>query len=229
MTERRAAFTLIAIFILTIVFGYFASKARVDYEFEKFFPASSNEVDFFEDFRDRFGTDNDFLVLGIVEENGVMDTAFLKEIKHLIADFKKLNYVNDVLGGSSLKRISREPLSGNLIPKRLLRISNDAYLQRDAEKVLNDPMLTPVFFSRDGKNISLIIKHKERLSKKGCDSLVVSVKETLSHYNFQEYHLAGRSVAQSYYVNLMTRELIKFSSIGAFLVVIFLFLTYRNF
>lgn len=229
MTKRRATITLIILFIFTLFFGYFASNAKVDYEFEKFFPASSNEVRFFENFRDRFETDNDFLMLGIVEEEGVFDTLFLKEIKVLISDLKRIDNVNDVLGGTSLKRISKEPLSGNLIPKKLLRISNEKLLEKDAIKVLKDPMLTPVFFSYDGNNINLIIKHKERLSKKGCDSLVASVEETMANYTFQEYHLAGRSVAQSFYVNLMTTELIKFSAIGAFLVVIFLFLTYRNF
>ena len=132
MTDRKAGITLIILFIFTIIFGYFASKARVDYEFEKFFPASSNEVSFFEDFRERFETDNDFLMLGIVEENGVIDTAFLKEIKVLISDLKKLNYVNDVLGATSLRRIRREPLTGNLMPKKLLRINNEKSLLKDA-------------------------------------------------------------------------------------------------
>jgi predicted RND superfamily exporter protein len=229
MTKRRAVVTLIILFIFTIIFAFFASKAKVDYEFENFFPASSSEVNFFENYRERFETDNDFLMLGIKEDNGVIDTAFLKEIKILIFDLKKLNNVRSVLGGTSLRRIKKEPLTGNLIPGKLLRISNPKYLEKDAEKVLKDPMLTPVFFSSDAKNINLIIKHKERLSKKGCDSLVADVEETLKRYNFQEYHMVGRAVAQSFYVNLMTTELVKFSAIGALLVIIFLFMTYRNF
>lgn len=228
MTKRRAYFTLILLSLFTIILGYFANQARVDYEFEKFFPSSSNEVTFFEDFRQRFETDNDFLMLGIEEENGVMDTAFLQEIKLLIKDLKKLPDVNDVRGGTSLRRLKKEPFTGNLIPSKLLHISNQEKLDKDAKKILIDPMLTPIFFSKDGKNINLIIKHKQRLSKKGCDELVGSVKETLDRYSFQEYHLAGRSIAQSFYVNLMSTELIKFSSIGALLVILFLFIIYRN-
>lgn len=229
MTKRKASITLFLLLIFTIVFAYFASQARVDYEFEKFFPSSSDEVTFFEEFRQRFETDNDFLMLGIEEQNGVMDTAFLQEIKLLITELKKIENVEDVRGGTSLRRIKREPLSGNLIPGKLLHISNQKQLDKDAKKIKNDPMLTPVFFSKDEKNINLIIKHKQRLSKKGCDALTHDVRATMNKFDFEEYHMAGRSIAQSFYVNLMSTELLKFSAIGAFLVIIFLFLIYRNF
>lgn len=228
MTKRRAYITLFILFIFTLILGYFASQARVDYEFEKFFPSSSDEVTFFESFRQRFETDNDFLMLGIEEDNGVMDTAFLQNIKHLIKDLKKIENVENVRGGTSLRRLKKEPFTGNLVPSKLLHISNQKQLDKDALKVRIDPMLTPIFFSEDGKNINLIIKHKQRLSKKGCDALVRDVKAVVDGYHFQAYHLAGRAIAQSFYVNLMSTELIKFSSIGALLVILFLFIIYRN-
>ena len=68
MSTRKAKITLFLLLFFTVILGYFATKAKVDYEFEKFFPASSEEVSFFESFRDEFGTDNDFLMLGIEQE-----------------------------------------------------------------------------------------------------------------------------------------------------------------
>ena len=228
MTKRRAYFTLIILSIFTLILGYYATQARVDYEFEKFFPSSSDEVTFFESFRQRFETDNDFLMLGIEESNGVMDSLFLTEIKSLISDLKKVHNVEDVRGGTSLKRIRREPLSGNLIPSKLIPLSSQERIDKEAEKILLDPMLTPIFFSEDGKNINLIIKHKQRLSKVGCDSLVAEIRTVLEGYNFEAYHMAGRAIAQSFYVNLMRSELAKFSGIGALFVILFLFIIYRN-
>ena len=229
MTKRRASIVLSFLFILTLFFGYFASKARVDYEFEKFFPAHSNEVKFFEIFRQRFETDNDFLMLGIKEDSGVFNLTFLNRIKDLTEDLKKIEHVEKVMGGTSLRRIKKEPLSGQLLPSKIFNLKNAQALEREKERVLSDPMITPVFFSRDGQNINLIIKHKQRLSKKGCDDLVTDVRSLMEEYRFQEYHMSGRAIAQSFYVNLMSSELIKFSGIGAFLVVIFLFFTYRSF
>lgn len=228
MTKRRAYFTLIILSISTLILGYFATQARVDYEFEKFFPSSSDEVVFFESFRQRFETDNDFLMLGIEESNGVMDSLFLTEIKSLISDLKQVHNIEDVRGGTSLKRIRREPLSGNLIPSKLISLSSQERIDKEAEKIAVDPMLTPIFFSSDGKNINLIIKHKQRLSKVGCDSLVAEIKTVLAAYDFEAYHMAGRAIAQSFYVNLMRTELAKFSAIGALFVMLFLFIIYRN-
>lgn len=228
MTIRGASVILFLLFIFTIILSYFATQARVDYEFEKFFPASSNEVSFYDSYRDRFETDNDFIMLGIKEDSGVFNVEFLTEIKTLIDDLKDIENIEKVMGGTSLKRIKKEPLSGQLVPKKLLNINSEKSIQREAEKIKIDPMLTPVFFSKDAKNINLIIKHKERLSKQGCDELVLNIKELLIHYNFQEYHMVGRAIAQSFYVNLMSRELMRFSAIGALLVVVFLFISYRN-
>ena len=228
MTKRVAFITLILLFIFTIILSYFATQVRVDYEFEKFFPASSNEVSFYDTYRERFETDNDFIMLGIRQDSGVFNVEFLTQIKLLIDELSEIENVEKVNGGTSLKRIKKEPLSGQLVPKKLLNINSEKSIDREKEKILVDPMLVNVFFSKDGKNINLIIKHKERLSKKGCDVLVANIKEVLVHYNFQEYHMVGRAIAQSYYVNLMSKELIRFSAIGAFLVVIFLFISYRN-
>jgi predicted RND superfamily exporter protein len=228
MTKRRAYLTLIMLSIFTLILGYYATQARVDYEFEKFFPSSSNEVSFYGDFREQFETDNDFIMLGIEESNGVMDSLFLTNIKSLIDDLKNVQNIDDVRGGTSLKRIRREPLSGNLIPSKLIPLSSQERLDKEAAKILVDPMLTPIFFSADGKNINLIIKHKQRLSKLGCDSLVADIRTLMDTHDFEAYHMAGRAIAQSFYVNLMRTELAKFSGIGALFVILFLFIIYRN-
>ena len=54
MTKRAAKNVLLFLALFTVLFGYFTFQARVDYEFEDFFPAGSEEVEYFNNFRDNF-------------------------------------------------------------------------------------------------------------------------------------------------------------------------------
>ena len=228
MTKRAAKNVLLLLALFTVLFGYYAFQANIDYEFEDFFPSGNKEVKYFNHFRDNFETDNDFIMLAIVNPDGVFDSLFLKQIHALNKDLRKLDYVVSVTGPTTLKRVGKEPLSGKLIPKKVLRSYQKETLKKDSIKIYNDPMLVPGFFSKNGQALNLVIKHDQRLSKRKCDELNAGIERVLSNYSFEEHYSIGRSIAQSYYVKLMTDELIKFTIIGAILVVLFLYLTYRN-
>lgn len=228
MTKRAAKNVLLFLALFTVLFGYFTFQARVDYEFEDFFPAGSEEVEYFNNFRDNFESDNDFIMLAISNPDGVFDSLFLTQVHALNKELRKLDNVEIVNGPTTLKGVGKEPLSGKLVPKKLLRSYNEESFKNDSVKIYNDPTLVPGFFSKDGKTINLVIKHKQRLGKKKCDKLNSNIDEVLTKYPFESYHTIGRSIAQSFYVRLMTDELIKFTIIGAFLVILFLYMTYRN-
>ncbi len=228
MTKRAAKIVLLFLALFTVLFGYYTFQAHIDYEFEDFFPAGNEEVEYFNNFRDNFETDNDFIMLAIVNSDGVFDSLFLSQVHALNKDLRKLDYVVSVTGPTSLKRVGKEPLSGKLLPKRVLRSYKREILKMDSIKLYADPTLVPSFFSKNGQSINLVIKHDQRLSKRKCDELNSSIDRVLTNYSFENHYSIGRSLAQSYYVNLMTNELIKFTIIGAFLVVLFLYLTYRN-
>jgi predicted RND superfamily exporter protein len=228
MTKRSARYVLLFLSLFTLLFGYYSFQVRVDYEFEDFFPSGSEEVAYFNDFRNNFETDNDFIMVAIENPDGVFDSLFLSQIKSLNKDLRKLDYVVEVSDLTVLKRVRREPITGKFIPNSVLRVHTKNSLIKDSIKIYRDPMLVPGFISEDGKHLNIIIKHDERLSKRKCDILNKSVDQALSKYNFSGYHKVGRSVAQSFYIDLMAHELLKFTLIGAFLVILFLYLTYRN-
>lgn len=227
MSKRLAIVVVVFLAIATIFFSYYASRATVSYEFEDFFPASSPEVTYFQEFRQQFETDNDFIMLAVVQNEGLFQDSFLADIHQLTQGLKKLPYVVDVNGPTTLKRVKKEPLSGRWIASNVLSRGQSDY-SRDSTKIYNDPTLVPTFFSRDGKVVNLIIKHKQRLSKRKGDELNAQIDDLLQNYTFDAHHRVGRSVAQSFYIDVMARELALFTSISAVIAFLFLYATYRN-
>ena len=229
MTPRRARVVLLVLTLLTGVFGYFTSRARVNYEFEDFFPSNSQEVNYFNRYREIFGSDNDFIMIAIENPEGIFDAGFLTRVDSLVQELSGLDYVKQVAGPSTIKRIRKEPLTGKLIPAKLFGPNDNTRLKSDSAKIYRDPFLVPSFFSKDGKTLSLLLIHNDRLSKRKCDELIAAIDGVFAHYDFYAWHTAGRAVAQQFYVDTMIRELIKFTLISTLVVIVFLFFTYRNF
>ena len=66
---------------LVLVSGWMAWNAlglQFNYDFEQFFPADHPETTFYREFRETFGSDNDFLVVGF--EGDGLNPAFLAEV-----------------------------------------------------------------------------------------------------------------------------------------------------
>ena len=62
---RRNAWAVLALLVATS--GWMAWQAlglEFNYDFEQFFPADHPETTFYREFRETFGSDNDFLIVG---------------------------------------------------------------------------------------------------------------------------------------------------------------------
>ena len=79
---------------LVIVSGWMAWNAlslEFNYDFEQFFPEDHPETTFYREFRETFGSDNDFLIVGF--EGDGLSRAFLSEVDAQVDALKALHGV----------------------------------------------------------------------------------------------------------------------------------------
>ena len=77
---RRRAWAVLGR-LLVAASGWMAWQAlglQFNYDFEQFFPADHPETTFYREFRETFGSDNDFLIVGF--EGEALTSGFLAEI-----------------------------------------------------------------------------------------------------------------------------------------------------
>ncbi|MGB1032456.1 MAG: efflux RND transporter permease subunit, partial [Flavobacteriales bacterium] len=137
-------------------------------------------------------------------------------------------YVVEVASPTRFKDVIIDPLTGRPFDKDLLRWSKPELLSKDSATVFRHGEMVGTFFSEDGKSLAIQVKHKEFLSKRGCDSLAVNSQKLVDSFGFSETHLVGRSIGQAYYVDMMQRELVVFISISILLIILFLFIAFRS-
>ena len=77
--RKSAVLILLVIVIITLVLGKAPTKSSFDYDFEKFFPPSDTETEYYEQFRNDFENDYDFLFIGLQSSKGITTPVFYKK------------------------------------------------------------------------------------------------------------------------------------------------------
>lgn len=226
--NKGAKITLTIIALFTSLCFVLISDLGFDYNFENFFPQNDPDTEFFKSFRHEFETDNDFIIVGLVNDEGVFKPDFLQRADSLANEIAKLRNVNQVVSPTQLKDILIDPFSGQPFEIPLLRIENEKLLQRDSSKVFGRGEMVGTFFSEDGKALAIQVNHKQYLSKQACDTLSFAIQEMVYPAGFDDAHIVGRALGQTYYVSMMQRELIVFVSLSIVLIVLFLFVAFRS-
>ena len=84
---------------LTHVFVFQFHKIDFDYDFEKFFPENDPETAYFKDYRNKFESDNDFILIAIENKKGVKALPNTAErITKFIFLRGILNPINPIIG-----------------------------------------------------------------------------------------------------------------------------------
>lgn len=227
---RWAKWALVALSAVSLGMAWRVSQIGFDYDFESFFPADDPETSFYLEFRESFETDNDFLVIGFESPNSIFDEAFLKTVDGYVEDLENLPYVKEVFSPTQLEEPIR--LGPSIFKRPLLRWDSpdsivNQNLRADSIRIFNHPVWVGSIVSANAKSLLVQLSHDQKLSKAGCDSLAVAISDLAASWKYPS-HIAGRSVAQKYYVDVMQREVVIFVSIGIIIIIVFLWVAFQS-
>ena len=208
-----------------------ATALEFNYDFEQFFPSDHPETQFYIEFRDNFGSDNDFLIVGF--EGDGLTSKFLQAVDEQVDVLATMPHVESVESPTRLQLPVRDPLSGMVFQRPLLSWQTDSTLAKDLDRIKQRDDVMGTLVSQSETSVALTIQHSDGLSKAGCDSLAAAIgswqKQLLrSNSQFENIHVAGRAVAQAYYVGVMEREVAWFVGIGVMLLIGFLWFAFRT-
>lgn len=178
--------------------------------------------------REKFGTDNDFVLVGLKNENGAFRKNFLSKVSRLTHDLSRLKYVTGVISPTNMLYPFVETGGMKLYEDSLLHLAQPEFIKEDSARIFKDPTLVNTIFSENGKSISIYVKTEEYLDKDGCAYLDKEIGRLRKKYDFDEIHVAGRSVGQIYYVGLMLHDLMLFIGTSIILLLIFLYIAFRS-
>ncbi|HKL40187.1 MAG TPA: MMPL family transporter, partial [Cryomorphaceae bacterium] len=224
INKRNSVIALILLLAISAFFATTLPDTGFDYNFDKFFKPDDEATKYFQTHRDTFSTDNDFILVGLVNNSGVLETDFLTKVEKLTADLEQMPHVISVISPTNAKIRVREPLTGSIFERPLLTGKR----QLDSTRVFSDPSITENLFSVDTAAISIVAMTEEFLNKDNSDELAESLNEVLSHYNFDGVHLSGRAIGQVVFIKKIQNEFVMFMSIAMAFVVVLLYIMFKS-
>lgn len=225
LSRRNALIALIAIALVTLPAVLILRNVRLDHDFEKFFPKSDPELLRYRQFTDRFGHDNDFLMLGIEHRPTVFDRSFLGKVDDLHQRLERVTGVVNVMSPTRLKEPRITPAGVFQVP--WLRIT-DSTLAIDSARIRDHAFVRERFFNADASALLVLVECEPGLSKVKSDRLVERIEQEVAASGLSEVRIAGRIFGQQHYIELMEHEVVFFFITSALLLAVFLTITFRK-
>lgn len=228
LLKRRNNIIILSVMaVITIVMVIFATKTKFDYNFEQFFPKAGEETKFFNEFRARYGSDNDFLILAFDNKESIYEVDFLNKVDTITNQLKELPHVEHVQSPTQMNFFVKEQFLGTVFEVPYLHKDSAHLLPNDSIKI--SALQSPVknFFAKDGKGLYILVKHEDQLNDQAAFELLSGI-DSLLKTNQTEAYKGGRIVGHTYYIELMERETLIFVGSSIVLIVIFLIISFKS-
>ncbi|MBI3510198.1 MAG: MMPL family transporter [Bacteroidetes bacterium] len=209
---------------ITVLSIYELRKTRFDYEFESFFPVDDPDIDVYHDFRKTFGYDNEFVLLALENKKGIFNEDFLERVQTLTDSLRNCKDITSVQSPSDM-----EYLSGSTGKEPYIHLGEPEKFKTDSENIYKCEELIGSFFATNGKAISIYISTTNGISKEHSDVLLAKMNKLIAAGYFDTVHFASKLNGQKVYLDRLKREFVVFFCASFFLVVLFLFISFRSF
>lgn len=203
-------------------------QLKFDYNIENFFDPEDSDLIYYHKHRDTFESDNNFILIGIENTNGIFNAEFLHSIDSVTKTLKKLKHVESIVSPTTLKKVIKVPIVG-YVNSPIIHLNETSRLKEDKEKIYNTNDFFHSFFSKDTTSILIYITKDVHISKSANDSLVKQIENMLQTFNYDDFHIAGKVKTQNYYVSTMNNEMKLLTGLTSFLLILFLSFTFRSF
>lgn len=226
--EKWARAILICFTIITGFFIYELRNLEFDYDYEKYFPKSDNSMVHYQEFKDEYGADSDFLLIGLENENGIFQKDFLQLVKELGDELNNDTIVEFIASPvHNCGYYKKGGLSG-LVFKPYLDLSKTKISFDDSLRIYQNEQLVGSLLSKNAKSICIFVKTQDNLNKKEARHILDLIAQKKEAYNFDKFTVAGRVLAQTYFIEMMISELGIFISTSIVLLVGFLYISFRS-
>ncbi len=214
--------------VLTILSLIGIPRLKFSFDFEQFFPQGDEDLEFFRSFTKEFETDDNFLLLAVENNPTVFDTSFLQKFHTISLDLRSLPYVKSVQGLTTMRYPVKTPFGITSIP--ILHLANEEKLERDKERILDDPRFVNNLINKEATALVSIIKTKGGLSVYESEKLIEELHNMMLKHQVStdDYHALGRAYFQESLIKNQQKEVLYSSIVSIILVALILFFIFRR-
>ncbi|UXP31964.1 MMPL family transporter [Reichenbachiella agarivorans] len=198
INKKSSILSIVITSIVVLLMGSQLVHLKFNNDLDAFFPLDDPDLIYYKDFTDKFGYDNDYILIALKNDQGIFQADFLQRADSLISDLEDIVGVKKVISLVNLSKVIKTPMGFIEVP--YLHLDNTDELLKDSIKVYKEPHVRDQFISEDSQSTKIILSHRKFENKKLSDALVSQVYEVMDNYQFDKVHMAGRPIGERAYV-----------------------------
>lgn len=219
--------TIIAVFIvLAGLSGYYVTKLKFSFQFEQFFPVGDPDLEFYNNFKKDFESDDNFLLIAVKNNPSVFDSVFLNKFHEFGLEVRELPHVIKSQSLTQLKYPVKTPFGISAIP--FIHINDPGKYESDKQNILSDERFVYNLIDSTGTSLVIAAKTTENIGLDDSRVLMDALDSLILKYGFEATHTLGRANFQRDLVDFQKKEMLLAFISSIVLVSFFMVLIYRK-
>ncbi len=231
---RNRFWLLVSLFAITAVFGFFATKVKMTYDFAKIIPKDDPDYVDYVKFKETFGEDGNILVIG-VQSKHIFELGFFNDWYDLSNDLEKTEGVEKVVSLAKAYNLVRDDSMRRLSIQSLLtqKFKNQEEVDSFKRFIGHLKFYDGLLYNSDS-NVTLIavtLKKKE-LDSKARIPLVRSIEARANAFGAKhncQMHFSGLPYVRTIMSSKVADEIKIFTFLSILITAVFIFLFFRFF
>jgi len=225
---------LIILGLLTVFFGYQATKVEMSYELPKMLPNSDSVSIEYDNFRKIFGEDGNVIYVGIQDKN-IFQLNEFNEMYDLTAKLKKVDGVEEVVSITKLFNLGKDTINKKFTFTPIVKKRPVTQQEVDSIKaiIFNLPFYNQLLFNKDSNvYIMALTMNKIKFDKKERENIIANIKTLIDNFGVKHnlsIHYSGLPYIRTVRSQKIEAELKMFIIIALIVALILLFVFFRSF
>ncbi len=231
---RNRVSWIVIILLLTGVFGFFASRIQLSYEFAKILPEGDPALAEYDAFKQKFGQDGSVVVIGFDSPTAIPLNLF-NDWYTLGKELQQLDGIEDVISIANLYTIavsdSNKTLSFEPVVKK--PVTTQAELDSLVQIIYGLPFYNGLLYNKEtGSTLMAITFGQKDLNSKHRIDLVNEIKAKASKFsekNNLKIHLSGMPYIRTSVMQKVSHEMTIFLALAVGVMSLILLIFFRSF
>ncbi|MDO1511420.1 MMPL family transporter [Maribacter confluentis] len=199
---------------------------KFSFDFSQFFPEEDPDLAFYDDYVEKFGTDDNFLLIAVKNSPNIFQQEFLTNFNSFSLESKGFEHVMESSSLTTLSYPLKTSFGYTTLP--IIHIDDTLQYEKDWRKIQEDSLFTNVLIDANRSSIVLALKTEDNLDYKQSGVLLDSVRASLKRHHLNSYHILGRAFFYEAIVDMQKTEVLTTTIVASILVFIILLLVYRS-
>ncbi len=201
-------------------------QLKFDFDFESFFPKDHPDLTFFNEFKEDFAYDNDYLLLALENQPSIFEKQFLEKVDLLTQNLRNIEGTESLLSPTDFALPIKA--SFGVAHTKILHIESIDRLKQDSIKIASRGNLEKNLFSENFDALMIQIQHKHFESLEASIDYLQQVDSVLAVFPEESVHMAGRVPVQKDFIGLIQNDFAIFIAVGFVIIIIFLTWQFRS-